>query len=89
MCEVTEDSLKACLCLLELFAIRGDEMEERGRGLQQDGQNAAFREHLSGSGAIYSPARFLSTYYVTPTVISFKVKIMNKAEALWEVGGSN
>lgn len=32
---------------------------------------------------------FLSTYYVTPTAISFKVKIMNKAEALGEVGGNN
>lgn len=38
---------------------------------------------------MYSPTRFLSTYYVTPTVISFKVKIMNKAEALREVGGNN
>lgn len=32
MCEVIEESLKACLWLLELFVIRGDEMEERGRG---------------------------------------------------------
>lgn len=42
---------------------------------------------LSGSGSIHSPnACFLSTYYVLPTVIAFKVKIMNKAEALGEEG---
>lgn len=59
---------------------------EKGKGLEQEG-SCRMQRTLGGSGSIYSPNKcFLSTYYVLLTVIAFKVKVMNKAEAVGEVG---